>query len=90
MKTALPLILALAALTAGCATDPTPEKKIIVNADQTEVVMPVGSHIRTRVLKGQKPDSASPVATASGEQLNDSLLTRDGSVPNVPVPKASP
>jgi hypothetical protein len=78
------IVLAAFAL-GGCSTITTPEKGVIVTEDQTEVITPVGSHIRTRVIKGQTPLTASPVETVSGERLNDSLLTRDGSIPQVPV-----
>jgi len=86
MKSRHSTLLTLTALAlGGCASTPVPEKSVIVSADQTEVIMPVGSHMRTRVLKGQKPLTTSPTETVSGERLNDSLLTRDGSIPAVPV-----
>lgn len=86
MKSRHPALTLAALALAGCATtSPLPEKSIVVSADQTEVIMPVGTHIRSRVLKGQQPLSASPTATMSGEQLDNSLLTRDGTIPAVPV-----
>lgn len=87
MKIRLPLLLVfVAACCGGCATtSPTPEKGVVVSADQTEVITPVGSHMKVRVLKGQRPLTSMPTESVSGERLNDALLTRDGSIPPVPV-----
>ena len=87
MKHLMTSLVPLALLLGGCATNTAtpPERKIIVSEDQTELIKPTGSHISTRVLKGQKPITASPVSSASGESVNDSLLTRDGTFPSVPV-----
>ena len=90
MKIHLVPVLAFAAAAGGCATSPAPEKSATVTADETELVMPAGSHIRTRVKKGQQAEGASPVATATGDQLSDAINSRNGSVPSTPVPKSSP
>ena len=79
-------LVLLVAFSGGCASKITvPEKSIVVTEDQTEMVTPIGSHIKVRVLKGQQPTLASPSEAVGGEQVNNSLLTRDGTFPNVPI-----
>ena len=87
MKPPHACVILLTALGGGCAsTVNLPEKRIVVNEDQTELITPVGSHIKVRVLRGQKaPLLSSPTDSMSGERMNDSLLTRDGSFPGVPI-----
>ncbi|MEY2878973.1 MAG: hypothetical protein RLZZ15_1353 [Verrucomicrobiota bacterium] len=80
------LVLAVAALGGGCATQPPKAAGVIANGEY-EYVTPLGSNIPVLVRKGEKPTGASPSETVSGDQATNSIRSGGGQMTPLPGQK---
>lgn len=73
-------LIASALVLAGCNGAPT-TKDAVVKSDDYEYVTPLGSNIPVLVRKGQRPDTASPTASMSGDQATNAIHGGGGQMP---------